>query len=313
MLARWHAEPVELQPETPSLLELVGGGHQYGLLEEPQQELYIQRAISAHGDINVVDNLYCGTLTNPDGDVYVSGDLCASPALQLRPLSAAGRTPPSRCRCNDGHVIADRIQGNYCRVETVVVDALITGPNTLAVNSLAVSGTLTAPTNTSCDEVELSGTRQFASAFLQTFDDATEAERWHGGRAMACDGDGVLGGGCSSGPEATRVVQRLPPHTRLQLEASFLFVDAWQGEHAYAKVDGQHVWLDHYDSTAGSGGIDVCGGPTPERRLRIPVAATVPHSASSVNITFGSTLPAATDGASCDASWAVDNVELSIR
>ena len=51
------------------------------------------------------------------------------------------------------------------------------------------------------------------------------------------------------------------------------------GEHAYAKVDGAHVWLDHYDARAGSGGVDVCGGPTPERRMRIPVTATVPHNA----------------------------------
>ena len=51
------------------------------------------------------------------------------------------------------------------------------------------------------------------------------------------------------------------------------------GEHAYAKVDGAHVWLDHYDARAGSGGVDLCGGPTPERRVRIPVTATVPHNA----------------------------------
>ena len=44
-------------------------------------------------------------------------------------------------------------------------------------------------------------------------------------------------------------------------------------------MDGAHVWLDHYDARAGSGGVDVCGGPTPERRMRIPVTATVPHNA----------------------------------
>ena len=132
------------------------------------------------------------------------------------------------------------------------------------------------------------------------------------------------------------------------------------GEHAYAKVDGAHVWLDHYDARAGSGGVDVCGGPTPERRMRIPVTATVPHNArrasrlaprtplifehlyslatahspahtftpphpppgsltphcipySSVNISFGSTLQPAAGGAGCEASWAVDNVEVHTR
>ena len=125
------------------------------------------------------------------------------------------------------------------------------------------------------------------------------------------------------------------------------------GEHAYAKVDGAHVWLDHYDARAGSGGVDLCGGPTPERRVRIPVTATVPHNArcalspcthnpfyiratkqphtvvhylmplrpltphrsphSSVNISFGSTLQPAAGGTGCEASWAVDNVEVHTR
>jgi hypothetical protein len=69
----------------------------------------------------------------------------------------------------------------------------------------------------------------------------------HGGRASECDGDGVLAGGCGGGgsasasgsasgsasaaaAEASRVVEGLPPHTGLQLRASFLFVDAWRGE-----------------------------------------------------------------------------------
>ena len=104
------------------------------------------------------------------------------------------------------------------------------------------------------------------------------------------------------------------------------------------------MWLDHYDARAGSGGVDLCGGPTPERRVRIPVTATVPHNArcalrlaptapsiratrqhylmpptphrsphSSVNISFGSTLQPAAGGTDCEASWAVDNVEVHTR
>lgn len=75
-------EAVDLQLEQPSLLELLPGvEQQHPLLEsEQQQDLYVQRATSAQGDINV-DNLYCGALTNPDGDVVVSGDLCASSSL----------------------------------------------------------------------------------------------------------------------------------------------------------------------------------------------------------------------------------------
>jgi len=291
--------------EPTSLLELqpsVEWDRAQHSLMEADEPFYIQRATGVRGDVKVADDLYCGALTNPDGDIFCSGDLC-----------------------NDGHVIADRLEASLCQADSVDVDALVTGPNTLTVDSLRVSGALSGVSNTSCDEVEVGGTRQWAGVFLQTFDDVADATSWHGGRASECDGDGVLAGGCGGGgastsgsgggggAEASRVVEGLPPHTGLQLRASFLFVDAWRGEHAYAKVDGAHVWLDHYDARAGSGGVDVCGGPTPERRMRIPVTATVPHNASSVNISFGSTLQPAAGGAGCDASWAVDNVEVHTR
>ena len=168
-----------------------------------------------------------------------------------------------------------------------------------------------------------------------------------GGGGSASASGSASGSASAAAAEASRVVEGLPPHTGLQLRASFLFVDAWRGEplrysphktvqtltalsrpaqpraaltarcsplqppyrrltapsqrptathshlhpppraqsppltgeHAYAKVDGAHVWLDHYDARAGSGGVDVCGGPTPERRMRIPVTANVPHNA----------------------------------
>ena len=213
-------EAVDLQLEQPSLLELLPGvEQQHPLLEsEQQQELYVQRATSAQGDINV-DNLYCGALTNPDGDVVVSGDLCASSSLSPH-HHASSKTGEASCaplrRCNDGHVIVDRLESSYCRVQSTEVDTLVT-PDTLSVDSLAVNGSLTAPANTSCDVVEVAGMRQWASAFLQTFDDAAEAASWRGGRAAACDGDGVLGGGCGCGSqEVTRTVTGLPEHSRLQ-------------------------------------------------------------------------------------------------
>jgi len=50
--------------------------------------------------------------------------------------------------------------------------------------------------------------------------------------AGGCGGGGAStsGSGGGGGAEASRVVEGLPPHTGLQLRASFLFVDAWRGE-----------------------------------------------------------------------------------
>jgi len=257
-------------------------------------DLLVVHQTGVQGDIKVEDSLYCGTLTNPEGDVVLSGDMC-----------------------NDGHVITDVVQADRCKVDMADIDAIVTGPNQLSVgDKLSISGTLSGPTNTSCDEVEVGGVRQSATVFLQTFDEPTEAEGWRGGSAAECGADGVLAGGCD-GAEASKLITDLPPHTTLQLEASFLFVDSWEGEHAYAKVDGEHVWLDHHDARSIRGGVDMCGGAAPETRVRVPVRASVPHTAAAANITFGSTLRPSTsrgtDGVCGPASWAVDNVELRTR
>ena len=261
-------------------------------LPSQPDDLLVVHQTGVQGDVKVENSLYCGTLTNPDGDVVLSGDMC-----------------------NDGHVITDVAQADRCKVDMADIDAIVTGPNQLSVgNKLSISGTLSGPTNTSCDEVEVGGTRQSATVFLQTFDEPTEAEGWRGGRAAVCGGDGVLAGGCD-GAESSRLVSDLPPHTTLQLEASFLFVDSWEGEHAYAKVDGEHVWLDHHDTRGTSGGVDLCGCTAPDTRVREPVRASEPHTAASANVTFGSTHrpPRSRSAVGLCASWAVDIVELRTR
>lgn len=257
-------------------------------------DILVVHQTGVQGDVKVEDNLYCGMLTNPEGDVVLSGDMC-----------------------NDGHIITEVVQADRCKVDMADIDAIVTGPNQLSVGKkLSISGELSGPTNTSCDELEVGSARQSATVFLQTFDEPAEAEGWRGGSAEECGGDGVLAGGCD-GAEASRLVTGLPPHTTLQLEASFLFVDSWEGEHAYAKVDGEHVWLDHHDSRSISGGVDLCGGAARETRVRVPVRASVRHTAPAANITFGSTLSPqmsrSADGVCGSASWAIDNVELRTR
>merc|ERR1719247_3676535 len=57
-------------------------------LMEASEPFYIQRATGVRGDVKVADDLYCGALTNPDGDIFCSGDLCAA---RIRPLHSPGR------------------------------------------------------------------------------------------------------------------------------------------------------------------------------------------------------------------------------
>ena len=82
--ARMVAEPTSLLELQPSV-EWDAAQHS---LMEASEPFYIQRATGVRGDVKVADDLYCGALTNPDGDIFCSGDLCAA---RIRPLHSPGR------------------------------------------------------------------------------------------------------------------------------------------------------------------------------------------------------------------------------
>ena len=81
---RVAAEPTSLLELQPSV-EWDRAQHS---LMEADEPFYIQRATGVRGDVKVADDLYCGALTNPDGDIFCSGDLCAA---RIRPLHPRGR------------------------------------------------------------------------------------------------------------------------------------------------------------------------------------------------------------------------------
>ena len=60
-------------------------------LMEADAPFYVQRATGVRGDVIVADDLYCGALTNPDGDIFCSGDLCAAVHAHSRMESLRSR------------------------------------------------------------------------------------------------------------------------------------------------------------------------------------------------------------------------------
>jgi hypothetical protein len=74
------------------------------------------------------------------------------------------------------------------------------------------------------------------------------------------------------------------------------------------------VWLPCPAPTSAAalaGSLNVCGGEATDHKLSAPVHITLPHSGKSVELSFGSTLPADSDP--CSASWGVDDVAVYIR
>lgn len=93
-------------------------------------------------------------------------------------------------------------------------------------------------------------------------------------------------------PTLSRRFGPLPPHDHVEVEASVHLLDAWRGGTAFARVDGELVWLQQHgqpdDSDAA--GVSLCGSSFPHDRLSVPVKVVVPHSAEYVDVQFGGAL-----------------------
>jgi len=139
---------------------------------------------------------------------------------------------------------------------------------------------------------------------------------------QSCRGNGdiFLGGPCalSSGTASVNISHIPEQHKLLKVTARVHFLDRWQGEALWLKVDGSTVWTQshtHCDRVFSSmcRGIDVCGDVNYPDWLSFRVEAVVPHSKStSVSLEFGSTLTNDPTSTACGPSYGIDDVMLHI-
>jgi len=100
----------------------------------------------------------------------------------------------------------------------------------------------------------------------------------------------------------------LPPHTHLNVKVVSHFVDDWQGEVAYMKINDNVVWTDAHDQRASRGSFNVCGKQFPDSKFTVPIEVTIPHNATNVKIAFGSTLDS-----TAIAAFGISSMTLSTR
>lgn len=171
-----------------------------------------------------------------------------------------------------------------------------------------------APIEVLCDMVEKGGgwTRLASEDFSQPvtgFSNNTITECGAFGR--------ILGGYKTFGKTAVTAVFDLKgvPHTELRLRFEYVVIDSWDGEIAYAELDGKRFWQIRCDKgnakTCGQT-ADQCGwdGPIAGRNDgAVPVDALVPHSRDEASVLWGAML----DQSSGDESWGIDNVGVFVR
>jgi hypothetical protein len=102
--------------------------------------------------------------------------------------------------------------------------------------------------------------------------------------------------------------EELPSHTHLNIKVTAHFVDDWQGEVAFMKINDHVVWTDSHDQRASRGDFNVCGRKYPDSKFTVPIEITIPHQATNVKISFGSTLDT-----TAMAAFGISSLQLNIR
>lgn len=251
--------------------------------------------------------------------VLVNGTLNAN-TLVTKNLTVVGDS--------SAHVVtASRVRATMISADIVEAGILRSPTGTITIDgNLALDGGLHTPPAAmflqTSEHVVVNGVKQWRLWEHDSFE--RDAAGWSmqtrgscgAGRAGATP-DLFLGGwqpcaaAASAGANATKTFQGLPPHTQLRLKSSMHFFDRWDGEMAFAVVDGLHVWADTGRLTAQQvrSGLNLCGADSPETRLAAPMDVVLQHSDPNVTVSFGSTL----QRNACEHSWAVDDVAVYVR
>lgn len=252
------------------------------------------RNLGVRGDMTIQGTLSASTLTSPIGDVKVSGSIDVK-----------------------GKIEAAKVRGSYlsAKTSTSVTGGIMPKGDQLMILGKIDTDTIKA-TSFETSFLEVGGVRQWQLVSVEDFEEDTDAsspvaDGWNHKDVSECAGNKFLGGPCTKGgsTELKKVYSGLPAHSQVRITSKYLFIDSWDGEHAYLNVDGRPAWADTYNHASVAKGLNLCGNDTPEGRLLSHIDVTIPHTADSVELTFGAT----TDEHACDESFGVDSVMIFVR
>jgi len=101
----------------------------------------------------------------------------------------------------------------------------------------------------------------------------------------------------------------LPKHTQVRLTATVHFIDDWQGETAFMKLNDKFVWTESHDQKNVAGKFSMCGSDLyPESRFAAPIDIIWTHKGKKLSLVLGSNLEEGSD-----ARFAVSNVAIWTR
>merc|ERR1712072_925498 len=242
------------------------------------------------------------TAESPKGNVTIYGDMNVQGSLRTTSIQSSNLTVDGSLNVN-----AD-LKASKLKVDNLHADSIETMRLSSPSGAIMVDADLTI-SSISTDTVaasflEVGGAKQWALVFHEDFQEKVSG--WTPVKVSSCGGeDKFLGGHCNFAADtASKVFKNLPAHTQVRMTASFHFLDQWDGEQAFASIDGKNVWADSSKS-------NVCGAAHPDRKFAAPIDVTMQHTGDNVEVKFGTTMDSSTD--SCQQSWGVDDVTIYVK
>jgi len=131
---------------------------------------------------------------------------------------------------------------------------------------------------------------QWSLNSLEMFDEISPlAAGWSHNETIKCSGLAIF---LAHKKHVHKVYHGLPHHSQLRLEATAHFIDDWQGEIAFLKVNDHIVWTEGHDQKHSQSKLSVCGSDIiPESKFSVAIDVTFPHRESTLVVQFGTTIP----------------------
>lgn len=223
-----------------------------------------------------------------DGNVTIMGDIEVTGAFRTTAINSEAVT------VDGSMVVSYALTGESVTVTSGTIGTLnckaIAGPS----GSVHFAGEMVLGSS-----MEVNGTTR-VSSFIQNdvvqwalkhHDDFEgEVKGWDTTETNSCDGfDKHLAGHCSAvGGSVKKTFTGLGAHKAIRVQASYHFLDSWENERAWAKVNGKTVWTDMNDIRGlHPSALNICGGESAEGKFAVPIDVVIPHGTDSVEVEFG--------------------------
>jgi len=243
------------------------------------------------------------------GNATIFGDLTVTGATRTTAIRSQAITVDGSISITHS-ISGESLSANSATFGTLSTVAISSPTGTLRVQgelslgSTSINGTVSASSFLQQD------VRQWALAYHDDFEQNTAG--WSTNQTSSCDGvDHHLAGHCKEvDGEVKKTFDGLSEHKYIRIQARYHFLDSWEGEMAFAKIDDKMVWTDTNDVRGmHPNSINACGGDHPDLKLSVPIDVTIPHTGPSVTVSFGSYL----DEHPCNESFGVDDVMVFVR